>query len=33
MINDFIVLETQYKNSLVINDEKVEYDLIIDVVS
>jgi len=32
-INDFSVLETQYKNSLVINDEKVEYDLIIDVVS
>lgn len=32
-INDFSVLETQYKSSLVISNEKVEYDLIIDVVN
>lgn len=32
-IKEFSVLETQYKNSLVISSEKVEYNLIIDVVN
>lgn len=31
-VNEFSALENEYKNSLIISDEKVEYDLVIDIV-